>query len=85
MYHGFMPVITLRYNYLGRLQPALVAQLDARLTGNQEVMGSTPARFGSILLWRLSQNIFCGHSLLLIQEGQLSFLVKECAQIPVNH
>ena len=58
MYHRFMPVITLRYNYLGRLQPALVAQLDARLTGNQEVMGSTPARFGSILLWRLITKYF---------------------------
>ena len=28
--------------------PASVAQLDARLTGDQEVEGSTPAAVGSI-------------------------------------
>ena len=42
-------------------QPATVAQLDARPTGDQEVMGSTPAKVGNILLWRLI--IFYGHSL----------------------
>ena len=34
-------------------QPASVAQLDARLTGDQEVAGSTSAEFGKILSWRL--------------------------------
>ena len=39
-----------------------------RLTGNQEVAGSTPAEVGNIL------------SLLLIQEGQLSVSGKRSAQ-----
>ena len=33
------------------LKPALVAQLDARLPGDQEVAGSTPAEAGNILSW----------------------------------
>ena len=43
--------------------PASVAQLDARPTGDQEVVGSTPAEVGNILSWRLIMNIFYGHSL----------------------
>ena len=50
--------------------PASVAQLNARPTGDQEVVGSTPA---------VSATFFCGDlimkcflSLPLIQEGQLS-------------
>ena len=31
----------------------LGAQLDVRLTGDQEVAGSTPAGSGNILSWRL--------------------------------
>ena len=45
------------------LEPALVAQLDACLTGDQEVAGSTPAEVANILLWLLIMNIFYGHSL----------------------
>ena len=33
--------------------PASVAQLDARPTEDQEVVGSTPAEVGNILSWRL--------------------------------
>ena len=39
-------------------EPALVAQLDARLTGDQEVVGSTPAEVGNILSWRLIMKSF---------------------------
>ena len=39
-----------------------MAQLDARPTGDQEVVGSTPAEVGNILSWRLI-NIFYSHSL----------------------
>ena len=40
------------------LQPALVAQLDARPTGDQEVAGSTPTEVGNILSWRLIMKYF---------------------------
>ena len=43
--------------------PALVAQLDARPTGDQEVVGSTPTKVGNILSWRLIMKCFYGHSL----------------------
>ncbi|MCW4342619.1 MAG: hypothetical protein N0E48_04555 [Candidatus Thiodiazotropha endolucinida] len=33
--------------------PASVAQSDARLTGDQEDVGSKPAGVGNILLWGL--------------------------------
>ena len=38
--------------------PASVAQLDARLTGDQEGTGSTPAEVGDILSWRLIMKYF---------------------------
>ena len=41
-----------------RTQPTSVAQLDARPTGDQEVAGSTPAKVGNILLWRLIMKYF---------------------------
>ena len=37
---------------------ASVAQLDARLTGDQEVAGSTPTEVGNILSWRLIMKYF---------------------------
>ena len=61
---------------------ASVAQLDVRLTGDQEVEGFDPCRVGNILSWRL-RNIFYGHSLSLFgwfKKGSCQFLVKECAQ-----
>ena len=60
--------------------PALVAHLDVRLTGNQEVAGLTHAEVDNILSWRLIWNIFYGHSLLQIQEEQLSVYGERCAQ-----
>ena len=45
------------------LLPASVAQLDARPTGGQEVVGSTPAEVGNILCGDWSWNIFYSHSL----------------------
>ena len=44
-------------NYLVCL-PAPVAQLDACPTGDQEVVGSTPAKVGNILSWRLIMKYF---------------------------
>ena len=38
--------------------PASVVQLDARPTGDQEVTGSTPAKVGNILSWRLIMKYF---------------------------
>ena len=43
-YHTKMLMITV---------PALVAEFDARPTGDQEVTGSTPAEVGNILPWTL--------------------------------
>ena len=60
---------------------ASVAQLDARPTGDQEVAGSTPA---------CQQHSFVeieydyGHSLQLVQEGQLTVSGERMCTIPVN-
>ena len=41
------------------VMPALVAHLDGRLTGDQEVAGSiNPRQVGNILLWRLIMKYF---------------------------
>ena len=50
-----------------------MAQLDARPTGDQEIVGSTPTEVGNIFSWRLIMKYF-------LQEGSCQFLVKECAQ-----
>ena len=42
---------------------ASVAQLDARLTGDQEVAGWTPTRLAAFFRGDWSWNIFYGHSL----------------------
>ena len=60
-----------KMNYLQQIKvymrpksyPASVAQLDARLTGGQEVAGSAAAEFGNILSWRLIMKYFLRHSL----------------------
>ena len=53
------------------VKPDSVAQLDARLTGDQEVAGRTPHRVSNILLWRFDHEIFSMviFYLPLIQEG----------------
>ena len=53
---------------------ALVAQSDARPTGDQEVVGLITARSGNNLSWRLIMKFFSRVilSLPLIQEGSLS-------------
>ena len=43
--------------------PASVAQLDARPTGDQEVVGSTPPRSATFFRGDWSWNIFYGYSL----------------------
>ena len=65
--------------------PALVAQLDARPTGAQEVAGSTPAgRQPSFM--EIDHKIFSTVilPLLLIQEGQLSVSGKSMCTILVD-
>ena len=47
-----------RLHYTDNKEPASVAQLDARPTGDQEVAGSTPAEVGNILSWRLIVKYF---------------------------
>ena len=39
-------------NKYHNMSSASVAQLDARPTGDQEVVGSTPTKVGNILSWR---------------------------------
>ena len=39
-------------------ESASVAQLDACPTGDQEVVGLTPAKVGNIFLWRLIMKYF---------------------------
>ena len=62
--------------------PASVAQLDMRPTGDQEVAGSTPAKVGNILSWRLIMKYFLRSfsPFRRFQEGSCQFLAKECAQ-----
>ena len=40
------------------IKPASLGQLDVRPTGDQEVVGSTPAEVGNILSWRLILKYF---------------------------
>ena len=66
--------------------PAMVAQLDARPTGYQEVAGSTPpGRQNSFMV--IDYEIFSMVilSIPLIQEGQLSVSGKRMCTIQVNH
>ena len=53
-----------------------------RLTGDQEVAGSTPAEVGNILSWRLIMKYFLRSfsPFRWFKKGSCQFLVKECAQ-----
>ena len=57
-----------------------------RLTGDQEVAGSTPAEVGNILFVEIDHEIFATviFSLPLIQEGQLSVSGERMCTILVN-
>ena len=63
-----------------------MAQLDVRLTGDQDVVGSTPAEVGNILFVEIDHEIFSTVilSLPLIQEGQLSVSGERMCTILVN-
>ena len=65
----------------GFFLPALMAQLDARPTGDQEV-GVRPLQGWQHSFMEIDHKIFFSviFSLLLIQEGSCQFLEKECAQ-----
>ena len=62
--------------------PASVAQLDARPTGDLEVVGSTPAEVSNILSWRLIMKYFLRSfsPFRWFEKGSCQFLAKECAQ-----
>ena len=62
--------------------PVSVAQLDARPTGDQEVVGSTPAEVGNILSWRLIMKYFLRSfsPFRWFKKGSCQFLAKECAK-----
>ena len=64
---------------------ASVAQLDARPTGDQEVVGSTPAEIGKSFV-EIDHEIFATVilSLPLIQEGHLSVSDERMCTILVN-
>ena len=64
------------------MKPASVAQLDARPTGDKEVVGSTSSEVGNILLWRLIMKYFLQSfsPFRLFKKGSCQFLPKECAQ-----
>ena len=65
--------------------PASVAQLDARLTDDQEVAGSTPG-WSATLFVEIDHEIFSMVilSIRLIQEGQLSVSGERMWTILVN-
>ena len=67
------------------LEPASVAQLDARPTGDQEVTGSTPPGRQHFFM-EIDHEIFSTIILYLplIQEGQLSVSGDRMCTIPVN-
>ena len=64
-----------------------MAQLDVRLTGDQEISGSTPAEVGNISFGEIDHEILSTAilSLMLIQEGQLSVSGERMCTILVNH
>ena len=59
-----------------------MAQLHARPTGDEAVVGLTSAGFATFFHGDLNHDIFSTviFSLPLIHKGQLQFLAKECAQ-----
>ena len=67
------------------LRPALVAQLNAHLTGDQEVADSTPLGRHYFYM-EIDHKIFSTVilSIPLIREGQLSVSVKRMCTILVN-
>ena len=67
-------------------EPASVAQLDARPSGDQEVAGPTTAEVGNSLSWRFDHKTFSTVILflLLIQEGQLSVSRERMCTTLVN-
>ena len=68
------------------IEPASVAQLDARPTGDQEVADSTPRRGRQHSFLEIDHEIFSTVilSLPLIQEGQLSVSGERMCTILVN-
>ena len=63
-----------------------MAQMDACLTGDQEVVGYIPAGSDNILSWRLIMKYFLRSfsPFCWFKKGSCRFLAKEYAQILVN-
>ena len=63
-----------------------MAQLDARLTGDQEVAGSTSAEVGNILSWRLIMKYFLRsfYPFRWFEKGSCQFSGERMGTILVN-
>ena len=63
-----------------QIVPALVAQSDARPTGDQEVAGSTPTKVGNIRSLRLIMKYFLRSfsPFRWFKKGSCQLLAKEC-------
>ena len=62
------------------VSPASVAQLDARLIGDQEVAGSIPARSATYFRGDRSYFLLSFSPVRWFKKGRCQFLAKECAQ-----
>ena len=78
-------LIPILYLHSSPFLPASVAQLDVCPTGDQQVVGLTPAESASFV--EVDHEIFSMVilSLSLIQEGQLSVSGERMCTILVNH
>ena len=56
------------------VQPALVAQSDAHLTGDQEVVGSMPSRSGNIISWILILKSSRKHTYIILTPLNPTFI-----------
>ena len=69
------------YVYMTICRPRWLSWMR-RPTGDQEVAGSTPAKVGNILSWRLIMKYFLRSfsPFCWFKKGSCQFLAKECAQ-----
>ena len=78
--HNFLHVYTLYYHTVA-CRPRWLSWMRCP-TGDQEVAGSTPAKVGNILSWRLIMKYFLWSfsPFCWFKKGSCQFLAKECAQ-----
>ena len=72
----------LKYHYIALDTMLRWLSWMRRPTGDQEVVGSTPAEVSNILSWRLIMKYFLGSfsPFRWFKKGSCQFLTKECAQ-----